>query len=59
MELYYNIRNVHRNKCHSRGRVRVTLARRLGSAATIRNRGVMGLLVRQCRRNSTLGVEHS
>ena len=29
------------------------LARRLGSAARIRNRGVMGLLVRQCGGNST------
>ena len=35
------------------------LARRQGSAARIRNRGVLGLLVRQCRGNSILGVEHS
>ena len=35
------------------------VARRLGSVARIRNRGVMGLLVRQCRRNSILGVEHN
>ena len=33
--------------------------RRLGNEARIRNRGVMGLLVRQCGGNSTLGVEHS
>ena len=55
MELYYNMRNVRRNICLSRGRV----ARRLGSAARIRSRGVMGLLVRQYRGNSTLGAEHS
>ena len=35
------------------------VARRLGSAARIRSRGVMGLLVRQYRGNSTLGAEHS
>ena len=35
------------------------VARRLGSAAGIRNRGVMGLLLRQHRGNSSLGVEHS
>ena len=35
------------------------VARGLGSAARIRNRGVMGLLVGQCRGNSTLGVENS
>ena len=35
------------------------VARRLGTAARIRNRGVMGLLVRQCGGNSTLGVERS
>ena len=35
------------------------VARRLGSAARIRNEGVMGLLVRQHRGNSTLGVENS
>ena len=55
MELYYNMRNVHRDKCQSRA----GSSRRLGSAARIRNRGVMGLLVRQCRGNSTLGVENS
>ena len=35
------------------------LARRQGSAGRIRTGGVMGLLVRQCGGNSTLGVEHS
>ena len=35
------------------------LSRKLESAARIRNRGVMGLSVRQCGGNSTLGVEHS
>ena len=35
------------------------VARRLESATRIRNIGIMGLLVRQCREHSTLGVEHS
>ena len=55
LEPYYNMRNEHKNKCLSRGREQPEG----WECRRIRNEGVMGLLVRQCRGSSTLGVEHS
>ena len=49
------MRNVHRNKRQRRA----GSSQKAGERRRIRNKGVVGLLVRQSGGSSTLGVEHS